>query len=290
MYWSASRSTGGLIGACSISNATPSKGELARAVAVSMSGEAKPTKAVLPCSRALMTPFRRGISGMACLLSRSRQLGLQAAVDPARVALEDLAPVLVAEPERLDVALGVVEVVPGLRVDAPDRADHLGGEQNIVDRDDLEQEIDPGLMIDAGVEEDVVQQMILQERLLQILGDPPVAPPVVWNRPAPMRDYELQARKVLEEVGGDELHERRGVAVDVVAAGGVEVRIARQADVDHRRDVELHELLIERIPPLVGQWRILPVPPDGSGFRLQPMKPSSFMQRSTSAMELVGGT
>ena len=65
MYWSASRSTGGLIGACSISNATPSKGELARAVAVSMSGEAKPTKAVLPCSRALMTPFRRGISGMA---------------------------------------------------------------------------------------------------------------------------------------------------------------------------------------------------------------------------------
>ncbi len=53
------------MGACSISNATPSKGELASAVAVSMSGEAKPTKAVLPCSRALMTPFRRGISGMA---------------------------------------------------------------------------------------------------------------------------------------------------------------------------------------------------------------------------------
>src|SRR3989441_6508404 len=199
MYWSASRSTGGLIGACSISNATPSKGELARAVAVSMSGEAKPTKAVLPCSRALVTPCRRGISGMACLLSRSRQLGLQAAVDPARVALEDLAPVLVAEPERLDVALGVVEVVPGLRVDAPDRADHLGGEENVIDGDDLEQEIDPGLMIDAGVEEDVVQQVVLEERLLEILGDPAVAPPVVWDSAAPVRNYELQARKILEE-------------------------------------------------------------------------------------------
>src|SRR5215467_2677527 len=106
MYWSASRSTGGLIGACSISNATPSKVELASAVAVSMSGEAKPQKATFPCSRALMTPLRRG------------NPVLQPAVDPARVALEDLVAVLRAQLEPLDVALGVVVVVAGLRVDA----------------------------------------------------------------------------------------------------------------------------------------------------------------------------
>ena len=55
------------------------------------------------------------------------------------------------------------------------------------------------------------------------------------------------------------LHEGGGVAVDVVRAGGVEVRVARGADVDHRRHVELDHLLVERIPVLVGQRRILPV-------------------------------
>jgi hypothetical protein len=64
MYWSASRSAGALIGACSISNATPSRFEAPSADAVSMSTEPKPTKAVLPCSSALMTPFSRGMSAM----------------------------------------------------------------------------------------------------------------------------------------------------------------------------------------------------------------------------------
>jgi hypothetical protein len=64
MDWSASRSAGALIGACSISKATPSRFEAASAVAVSLSTEPNPTKAVLPCSRARMTPFSRGISAM----------------------------------------------------------------------------------------------------------------------------------------------------------------------------------------------------------------------------------
>src|SRR5437773_6675956 len=157
MYWSASRSTGGLIGACSISNATPSKGEPASAVAVSMSGEAKPQKATFPCSRALMTPLRRGISGMVVSptvrLPRSGDLVLEPAVDPARVALEDLAPILGAELERLDVALGVVVVAAGLGVDAADRADHLRGEQDVVDGDHPVPACDPGLVVDGGVEE-----------------------------------------------------------------------------------------------------------------------------------------
>ena len=57
----------------------------------------------------------------------------------------------------------------------------------------------------------------------------------------------------------DELHERRGVGVDVVRAGGVEVRVARRRHVDHRRHVELDHLLVERIPVTVGQRRRGPV-------------------------------
>src|SRR5262245_26920475 len=53
------------MGACSISNATPSNDEPPSALAVSMSADANPTKAVLPSARALMTPLSRGISGMA---------------------------------------------------------------------------------------------------------------------------------------------------------------------------------------------------------------------------------
>ncbi len=70
----------------------------------------------------------------------------------------------------------------------------------------------------------------------------------------------LSVGKSLEEVGRQELHERRRVGVDVVRAGRVEARVARGAHVDHRRHVELDHLLVERVPPAVGQRRLLPVP------------------------------
>src|SRR5262245_65465843 len=109
MCCKASRSAGGLMGACSISNAIPSSDELANAVAVSMSTGANATKAVLPCSSALMTPLRRGISGMVHSLGNS---SVQAAEDLVRVALEDLPPVLVTQGwNRIDVALRVVKVM-----------------------------------------------------------------------------------------------------------------------------------------------------------------------------------
>src|SRR5262249_50421109 len=168
--------------------------------------------------------------------------------------------VIGAHAERVDVARGCVVVVAGLRIDAAHRADHLRGEQDVVGRDHLEEEIDAGLVIDAGVEEHVVQQVVLQQRLLEILGDPAIAAPVVGRSPAAVGNDELEARKVLEEVAGDQLHERGRVAADVVAAGRVEVGIARHAHVDHRRHIELDQLLVDRVPPLVGQRRILPVP------------------------------
>src|SRR5882672_9411501 len=185
MYWSASRRAGALIGACSDSNTTPSMFDPAIAIAVSTSTAAKPANAVLPCSSALMTPFSRGISAIVCSSVTS---AAQARVDAARVALEDLLLVGGGKRERVDVALGVVVVVAGLRVDAPHRAHHLGGEQDVVDGDDLGQQIDAGLVVDAGVEVDVLQHVIAQQRALEVLGDAPIAAPVVGHRAAAVGD------------------------------------------------------------------------------------------------------
>ena len=69
----------------------------------------------------------------------------------------------------------------------------------------------------------------------------------------------LSVREVLEEVALDELHERGGVGVDVVRAGEVEGGVAGRADVHHRRHVELDQLLVERVPPAVGERRLLPL-------------------------------
>src|SRR5205823_3881950 len=65
--------------------------------------------------------------------------------------------------------------------------------------------------------------------------------------------------KILEQVALDQLHEGRGITVDVMRAGVVERGVARRGDVDHGRHLELAELLVERVPPLVGERRIGPV-------------------------------
>ena len=67
----------------------------------------------------------------------------------------------------------------------PHRADHFAGEQDVVDRDHPGQQVDARLVIDAGVEEDVVEQVILEQRLLQLLGEAAVAAPVIGAAPPP---------------------------------------------------------------------------------------------------------
>src|SRR5271166_1509677 len=67
-------------------------------------------------------------------------------IDPPGIAFVDLVAILGAEiGGRLDVALGVVVIVAGLRIDPPYRADHFAGEQDVVDRDHPGQEIDARL-------------------------------------------------------------------------------------------------------------------------------------------------
>jgi hypothetical protein len=45
--------------------------------------------------------------------------------------------------------------MPGLGIDTAHRADHLAGEQDVLDGDNFRQQIDAGLVIHASIEEDV---------------------------------------------------------------------------------------------------------------------------------------
>ena len=98
-----------------------------------------------------------------------------------------------------------------------------------------------------------------QQRLLQLLRQAAEASPVVGHRAAAVRDQEAQRRKLLEQVRREALHEGRRVGVQVMRAGGVKGRVAAGADVDHRRDVVLHHLLVDRVPVLVAQRGAGPV-------------------------------
>src|SRR6185437_10777837 len=162
------------------------------------------------------------ISGRALL-----KVGIKPAVNTARIALKDLCLVFRTQCRKgVDIAAGVVEVIAGLRVDTADRADHFRGKQNVLDGDDLRQKLDAGAVIDAGIEEDILEQKVRQRRQLHVLREPPVAAPVIGNGAAAVRNDELQGWKPLEQIGGQELHERGRVAVQIVRASPVEAGIA----------------------------------------------------------------
>ncbi len=163
------------------------------------------------------------------------------------IALVDLESVFVTQDlRRLDIALGVVVVIAGLGIDATHCPDHLGCKQDVLDRDHGIEQVDARLVIDAGVEIDVVQQMFLQQRLLQFLRQTTEAAPVVGHGASAVRDQETQGRKLLEQIGGQALHEGRGVGIEVVRPGGVETRVAAGRHMDHGRNVVLDHLLVDR--------------------------------------------
>ncbi len=104
---------------------------------------------------------------------------------------------------------------------------------------------------------------------------------------AAVRNDELEVGKVLEEVRRHHLHERDGVGREVVRARRLEVRrVARLADVDHRRALRARTSS-RRADTKYRSARPGPLkkPPLVSGFRLQPTKPSSSTQRSSSRTE-----
>src|SRR6202007_2361765 len=94
---------------------------------------------------------------------------------------------------------------------------------------------DAGLVIHAGVEEDIPKQMIREWRLLELLRESSKAGPMVRHRAAAMRNHEAQLRKVVEEIRGQALHERGRVGVEIMRPRRVEARIAARAHMNNRR-------------------------------------------------------
>jgi hypothetical protein len=185
--------------------------------------------------------------------------GIQSRIHAAGIAFEDLLPLGIAQCRRFDVALGVVVVVAGFRVDAAHRADHFAGKQHVVHRDHTGQQVDARLVVDAGVKEDVVQQVVFEQRLFHFLRQPTEAAPVVRHRAAAVRNDKAQRGEISEQVRGQALHEGGGVRVQVVRAGGVEGAVAAGGHVHHGRDVVLHHFFVDGVPVAVGQRRAGPV-------------------------------
>src|ERR1700757_1551555 len=96
---------------------------------------------------------------------------------------------------------------------------------------------------------------------MHVLRQAPGPFPVIGDGAAPVRYDEFQGRKITKQVRRKKLHKRGGIAVDIVGSSGVEARIARRTDMNHRRHIKVDHLLIERIPPAIGQRRISPIAP-----------------------------
>ena len=78
----------------------------------------------------------------------------------------------------------------------------------------------------AVVKKDVVQQMLAQQRFVELLRQAPKAPSVIGHRAAAMRNQKLQRRKIFKGVAGQSLHEGRRVGVQVMRAGGAKAGAA----------------------------------------------------------------
>ena len=125
----------------------------------------------------------------------------------------------------IDITFGVVELVAGLRIDAANRADHLGGKQDVVDGIDLGKQIDARLMVNAGIEPNMFF-IISSSGGRLLLSEARDIGPNGRRRAAAMWDDQAQRWEILEQVAHDQLHKSGGIRVDVVRAGSVEVRIA----------------------------------------------------------------
>ncbi len=108
-------------------------------------------------------------------------------------------------------------------------------------------------MVHAGVEGDVAQQVLGDGGALHPGGQAVVAAPVVRDGAPTMGDDQPERREAGEQVTLQQLHEHRGVRVEVVGTKRVEVRVAGAGDVDHGRNIELDHLLVQGEPRRIGQ-------------------------------------
>src|SRR5690606_13232089 len=150
----------------------------------------------------------------------------QSRIYPTGIQLVNFFAIFFAQVQCVDIAFGVVEVLICFRVNAAHRADHLGTEQNVVDVDNAEQQIDTGLVVNTGVEVNVLHDVLSQRWALEHVGQTAVTAPVIGNSTTTVRNDNAQIREVLEEIALNQLHESCGISVDVVSTRGMEVVVA----------------------------------------------------------------
>ena len=128
-----------------------------------------------------------------------------------RVALVDHVTVLITEQDAsLNVALGVVAVVArwtdqcrAPRRSSPRQTTHF-------DRNDLVEQVDARLVIDAGVKVDVVKQISSSKGLFHLLRQAAPKRPVV--EPPPPWESKISAWEVFEQIALEALHKGGGVS------------------------------------------------------------------------------
>src|SRR5699024_1908074 len=162
-------------------------------------------------------------------------------VNSANVVLEDRGSLVGADLSVIDVADGVIEVVAGFGIDGADRSDHLRSEEDVLRRDRREEFVDARLMIDASIEMQVVQQVLVEIGFAKRRSQAAKASPVVGGCPAAVGDDESEFRVAFEKVTFDQLHHCGGIGIEIVSACGVEGRVDRGRHVNHGRQLVLED-------------------------------------------------
>src|SRR5690606_13065637 len=107
----------------------------------------------------------------------------------------------------VDVALGVVEVMTGFRINTTYSTHHFGGEQDVFVVDYVQQQVDTFLVINTGVEEHVVHQQFIQRWQFQHVSQTTETAPVVRYGTATMGNNEFNGGEVLAHSALHQLHE-----------------------------------------------------------------------------------
>ena len=76
----------------------------------------------------------------------------------ADVVLKDIGFFLFWNVRIIYIAFGIVEVMAGFRINTLNSTNHLGGEEDILVIDNIEQHVDTFLVINAGIEIHIVHQ------------------------------------------------------------------------------------------------------------------------------------
>ena len=145
----------------------------------------------------------------------------------------------------------------GFRVDTTNRTNHFGSEQDVLGRDYIQQTVDAFLVVNTGVEEDVVQYALFQFKAL-VQRHTAETTPVVRHRTATVRDDHFQLREVLEHVRHHQLLEAGGVSAQVVGTSGVEAVVTGCGYVNHGWNIVLDHFFVDRVEITSAQTAAVP--------------------------------